>query len=147
MKYEMKMIAEKNLEIKVLFESEEEFDDAFASLRSLASRYRLLQRRSELERFWDSEGDTRVLSQQVADTTHRLALCLLDSYPTPKPTSLVAQQVGLTDGAASNNLSGRYGGAGHLFERTEDGWTLSVDGLRITTTEILPTYREEVGTR
>ncbi len=143
MKYEFKMIIEDNIEFKILFDSEEEFENAVESLKRLANRYRLISIKDALVQFWDSSDESRTLSDQIQDTTHRLAICLIDAYPDSKPTSLISQEVGMTKGATSNNLTGKRGGSGNLFRRIDDGWTLSDEGLRIVISEILPEYQQD----
>jgi hypothetical protein len=141
MKYELMMIVEDNTELKVLFDQENEIDEAIESLNRIVAKYRLHSIKDTLIHYWDVTDGSRTLSNQIHDTTHRLVICLLDVYPNSKPTSLIAQEVRLTEGAASNNLGGRYGGSGHLFERTADGWRLSEEGLGFAISVVLPEYQ------
>lgn len=136
-------VIEDNIELRVLFDNEEEFDEAIESLKRLASKYRLHSVKDSLVRFWDESGETKTLSSRIQNTTHRLAICLLDTYPDSKSTSTIAQEVILSEGATSNNLTGRRGNAGHLFHRTSDGWTLSDEGFISALSEILPEYQLE----
>lgn len=135
-----------DFDLEIAFDVEDEFEDAVQSFARLRSRYRVTASRQESSRLWILDGETRRISEDVKDSIHRMAISLLELYPKTKPPSKVAAQVGLTSGAVSNYLAGRFTDKGYMFQKRGNGWTLSDRGVEETVSEIVPMYTSKCKT-
>ena len=144
MKFEVrKRVLNLNAELKVLFDNEEEFEEAMEVIHRLEKRYEMIRLRSLSTVLWVHSESLKTIDAKIENSTHRAAICLFDSYPECKRALQVAQEIELADSTVSNMLTGTFGGAGYMFEKMGSCWRLSEVGLRDVLFELLPLYLQE----
>jgi hypothetical protein len=124
--------------IEVIVESPDRFDNAFILLRNLSRRALVGEARASIERFWVQKDGLMMLDERIHESSYRIALSLLMSWPDPKMAVQIASETGLHSGSVSRVLLGRRMDVSEWFMKLSDGWTLSQTGLTVILNEIIP---------
>lgn len=126
-----------------------EFDSVYKKARLLLSRIPQLDKEIEFQiqvqqansktaHLWTQEDEVWKLSDTVSDSSHRIALSLLRSYPLPKTQASVVLETGVAQKTVSNHLGGRKKSVRSYFKDSGGGHQLSEEGLRWTIEKIIP---------
>lgn len=131
--------------IEVFIENPDDFSQGYAVLKDLSQRIPVEEARYFTRNLWETDGEKKWLSDAVSETSHRIALSLLDTWPEPKGMSEIASDTNLSTGGVHHILHGRRGKASDWFYARESEWGLTERGIERILTEILPNIKETVG--
>ncbi len=126
--------------VEVSLDNENQLGEAFELLGRLCRNIEIQNLKHSLNVLWiDAEGSV-TLSEQVSESTHRIALSLFRNIPNVKRVGDIQAETGLSQGYVSNILAGRQGGVGNWFAQEGDCWKLSLIGLNEISAIIAPKY-------
>lgn len=106
--------------------------DAKMELEKIQLRSKLLlgvkQAKARAIKYWEDTDEERKIIG-VNNTPIAMMLSLLDSYPKCKNVTQVASEVGTAHSSISRYFSGEYGEHTSYFEKCNDDWKLSPEGV------------------
>jgi hypothetical protein len=128
--------------IEVWINSEEEFGQGFELLQRLSRRLEIEKLKVELQRVWIQSDKSSKISSSIEEGPYRVAVSLFAAWPDEKRVSEIQSDTGLSSGSVSNICAGRQGGLGLWFDKAQDGWRLSEEGVSGVIKTIVPIIDE-----
>lgn len=142
MKYVIRRNCE-DLELEVLWEDTDSLMDAFEKLDHLYRAATAVQTKKKAAQLWEVIDGSRRVSEQIADSGHRVALSLLDDWPDSKANADLVRETGLSRAGVYDQLTGRRGDKGLWFEEDGELYRLSEHGVSETIAFVSSTVSQE----
>ena len=101
--------------VEVWLNHTDDFRDGYATLKRLANRIPVEEARYFIQKVWITEGDAKVLPDFIIESSHRIAISLLDVWPGTKQASDISSETELSGTGVSYILSGRRGSVSEWF--------------------------------
>lgn len=128
---------------------EASFDDAYCFIEKLYDRAQKLDDKNlalkSTNPFWIQTEDRRIISDLVSQSSHRVAISLLDAYPSSKTTSEIVLETGLTKTSVRHIAYGRKASVVDYFTAEKGLYKLTDDGLRWVIKDVVPFLTEQSG--
>jgi hypothetical protein len=136
------------INIEVWLDGLNDFRDGYATLKQLASWVPVEEARYFIQKIWlSSDQEPRLLPDFITESSHRIAISLLDSWPKVKQISEVSSETGLSGTGVQYILSGRRGSSSNWFYKTDEGWSLTNYGIQMMLKEVIPYIQEAMGNK
>ncbi|MHA1908959.1 MAG: helix-turn-helix domain-containing protein, partial [Candidatus Thorarchaeota archaeon] len=92
----------------------------------------------KVDSLWISDSSGFRLSDIVSQSSHRIALSLLKSYPNGLSFSAIQKETSLPKSTAHNLLTGKKASVAKYFAKEGDNYCLSLEGLDWILSDVIP---------
>ena len=135
--------------IRVKNIDQENFDEAYTYVHSLFIRAINLEKRIKAEHststLWHTTESGYMLSDVVAQSSHRVALVLFRVYPNSKTSTDVVKETNLPRATVHDQLTGRRESVSQFFEKIGNEYRLTNEGFDWVMNEVIPFVSNQSG--